>query len=154
LEYDVRSKVNHPRKRFVVRYTGVAEARAGLRFLKALEGLRAGHVQEHSPVVKKIAIVAAVFVLILVLTRIANEIPPEPPSGNTFWLYAQQVVQCSPTQITLVDTHQTETLLEKDASWPDCSLFQKTDVLDFHLSRGEKTRYIGSAKTEWWRRAM
>jgi len=105
-------------------------------------------------VVKKIAIVAAVFILILVLTRIANQIPPEPPSGYTFWLYAQQVASCSPTEITLIDNHQTETHFDKDASWPDCSAFHKDDVLDFHLSRGEKTRFLGDAKTEWWRKAM
>ncbi len=104
--------------------------------------------------VKKIAIVVAVFVLMLLLTRIANEIPPEPPSGYTFWLYAQQVVQCSPTEITLVDNHQGESHFEKDASWPDCSTFHMDDVLDFHLSRGEKTRYLGSEKTEWWRKAI
>jgi hypothetical protein len=111
-------------------------------------------VQDRSPVVKKIAIVAAVSVFILVLSRIANEIPPEPPSGYTFWLYAQQVVQCSPTEITLVDNHQTESHFEKDSSWPDCSTFHKDDVLDFHLSRGENTGYLGSEKTEWWRKAM
>lgn len=104
--------------------------------------------------VKKIAIVAAAFVLILVLTRIANEIPPESPSGYTFWLYAQQVVQCSPSEITLVDTHQAESHFDKDASWPACSTFRKDDVLDFHLSRGEKTGYLGSEKTEWWRKEM
>ena len=104
--------------------------------------------------VKNIAIVAAVFVLILLLTRIANEIPPEPSSGYTFWLYAQQVVQCSPTEITLVDNHQAESHFDKDSSWPECSTFRKDDVLDFHLSRGEKTRYLGSEKTEWWRKAM
>jgi hypothetical protein len=105
-------------------------------------------------VVKKIAIVAAVFVLILVLTRIANEHPPESPSGDTFWLYAQQVMLCSPTEITLVDTHQTESHFEKDASWPDCAVFHKGEVLDFHLSRGGKARYLGSEKTEWWRKTM
>jgi hypothetical protein len=105
-------------------------------------------------VVKKAAIAAAVFFLILMLTRIANEIPPEPPSGSSFWLYAQQVVQCSPTEITLVDNHQTETRFEKDASWPDCSRFGKDDVLDFHFARGQQTRFLGSVKTEWWRKAM
>jgi len=105
-------------------------------------------------VIKKIAIVAAVFLLVLLLTKIANEIPPEPPSGYTFWLYAQQVVRCSSTEITLVDTHQVQAHFEKDASWPDCSTFRKDEVLDFHLSRGEKTRYLGSEKTEWWRKAM
>ena len=52
------------------------------------------------------------------------------------------MVECSPTEITLVDTHQTETHLEKDSSWPECSTFHKDDVLDFHLSRGEKTRFL------------
>jgi hypothetical protein len=103
---------------------------------------------------KKIAIVAAAFVLILLLTKIANQIPPEPPSGYTFWLYAQQVVQCSPTEITLVDIHQAETHFEKDSSWPDCATFHKEDVLDFHLSRGEQTRCRSDEKTEWWRKGL
>lgn len=103
---------------------------------------------------KKIALFAAVFVLILVLTKIANQMPSEPPSGYSFWLYAQHVVQCSPTEITLVDNHQTETHFEKDASWPDCSKFHKDDVLDFHLSRGEKTRFLSDEATAWWRKAM
>ena len=104
--------------------------------------------------VKKIAIVAAVFVLVLFLTKIANEIPPEAPSGYSFWLYAQQVAACSATEITLVDTHQVETRFDKDASWPECSAFSKNDVLDFHLSRGEKTRFLGVEKTEWWRKTI
>ncbi len=103
---------------------------------------------------KKIAIVAAVFVFILLLTKIANQLPPDPPAGYTFWIYAQHVVGCSPTEITLVDTHQTESLLEKDSSWPECSTFHKDDVLDFHLSRGEKTRFLSVEETAWWRKAM
>lgn len=103
---------------------------------------------------KKIAIVAAVIVLILLLTKIANQMPSEPPSGYTFWLYAQQVVECTPTEITLVDNHQAETHLEKDSSWPDCATFYKGDVLDFHLARGEKTRFLGEEKTAWWRKEM
>ena len=99
--------------------------------------------------------VAAVFVFILVLTKIANDIPPEPPAGISFWMYAQQVVACTPTEITLVDTHQTQTSLDKDSdSWPDCSKFHKDDVLDFHLSRGEKTKYLSSENTAWWRKSM
>jgi hypothetical protein len=101
---------------------------------------------------KKIAIVAAAFILILLLTKIANNVPPEPPSGLSFWLYAQQVIGCSETEITLVDPHQTETHLEKDSSWPECSTFQKDDVMDFYLSRGAKTHFIGVEKTAWWRR--
>jgi hypothetical protein len=103
---------------------------------------------------KKIAIFAAAFVLILLLTRIANQIPSEPPSGYTFWLYAQRVLQCSPAEITLADIHQTETHFVKDASWPDCATFHKDDVLDFHLSRGDKTRFLGEENTEWWRKGL
>jgi hypothetical protein len=103
---------------------------------------------------KKILIVTTVFVLILVLTKIANEVPPEPPSGYAFWLYGQQVVDCSPAQITLVDLHQAETQLEKDSSWPGCSSFRKSEVLDFHLSRGEKTHFLSDEQTVWWRKAM
>lgn len=87
---------------------------------------------------KKIVIVAAVFVSILFLAKIATEIPPPPPPGYAFWLYAEQVVECSPTEITLVDNHQTETHLEKDEkSWPPCSSFQKGEVLDFYLAGGK-----------------
>jgi hypothetical protein len=103
---------------------------------------------------KKIAIFVAVFVLILVLTKIANQMPPEPPSGYSFWLYAQHVVQCSPTEITLVDSHQTEAHFEKDATWPDCTTFQANDVLDFHLSRGDRTKFLSDEPTAWWRKAM
>lgn len=103
---------------------------------------------------KKIAIFAAVFAFILLLTKIANQMPPEAASGTAFSLKAQQVVQCSPVEITLVDNHQKATHLEKDASWPDCSVFQKDDVLDFYLSRGEKTRFLSFEKTIWWRKAM
>jgi hypothetical protein len=111
----------------------------------------------HLSATKKVvlaAAVAAVFVFILLLTKIANEIPPEPPSGFAFWIYAQHVVECTPTEITLVDNHQTQTRLDKDSSWPDCSTFHKDDVLDFHLSRGEKTKFLSVEKTAWWRKAM
>jgi hypothetical protein len=100
------------------------------------------------------AAAAAVFVFILVLTKIANDTPPEPPAGISFWIYSQHVVECTPTEITLVDTHQTETLLEKDSSWPDCSNFHKDDVLDFHLARGATTRFLGDEETAWWRKTM
>ena len=103
---------------------------------------------------KRIAIFAAVFVFILLLTKIANQMPPEPPSGTAFSLKAQQVVECTPEEITLVDNHQTQTHLEKDTSWPDCAIFQKDEVLDFYLSRGEKTRFLSDEKTAWWRKGM
>ena len=50
---------------------------------------------------KKILIVTAVFFFILLLAKIANQIPPPAPPGYDFWLYAQQVVKCSATEITL-----------------------------------------------------
>jgi hypothetical protein len=103
---------------------------------------------------KKIAILTAVFLLIILLAKIANQVPPEPPPGTAFSLRAQRVVQCSSDDITLVDTHQKATHLLKDDSWPDCSVFQKDDVLDFYLSRGERTKYLSYDKTEWWRKAM
>jgi hypothetical protein len=103
---------------------------------------------------KKIAIFVTVFAFILVLTKIANQQPPDPPSGTAFSLKAQRIVQCSADEITLVDNHQKATHLEKDASWPDCSTFKKDQVLDFYLSRGEKTRFLSDEPTVWWRKAM
>ena len=103
---------------------------------------------------KRIAIFAAAFVLILFLTKIANQMPPDAPPGVAFALKAQQVVQCSPDDITLLDSHQQATHLEKDASWPDCSVFQKDEVVDFYLSRGEKTKFLSYEQTTWWRKAM
>ncbi len=105
-------------------------------------------------IMKKIAIFAAVFAFILLLTKIANQMPVDAPSGTAFSLKAQQVVECSPNEITLVDNHQKATHLEKDATWPDCSSFQKNQVLDFYLSRGEKTRFLSDEQTVWWRKAM
>jgi hypothetical protein len=102
---------------------------------------------------KKIAAIAAVLVLVLLLTKIANQTPPESPSGYTFWMYAQHV-ECTPGDIALVDVHQTETHLEKDPSWPVCSTFQKDDVLDFHLTRGEKTKFLSDEKTAWRRKEL
>ena len=109
---------------------------------------------ESLPVMKKIAIFAAVFVFILLMTKIANQMPTEPPPGTAFSLKAQQVIQCSPDEITLVDNHQKATHLEKDPSWPDCGAFHKDDVWDFYLSRGEKTHFLSYEKTIWWRKAI
>jgi hypothetical protein len=103
---------------------------------------------------RKIAIFAAVFIFILLLTKIANQVPAAPLSGMAFSLKAQQVVQCSPDEITLVDNHEKATHLEKDSSWPDCSSFQKNAVMDFFLSRGDKTRFLSFERTVWWRKAM
>ena len=103
---------------------------------------------------KRIAIIAAVFCAILLLTKIANEVPPPAPPGTAFSLRAQHVVECSDTDITLVDNHQTATHLDKDSTWPDCSVFTKSEVLDFYLSRGAKTRFLSDEQTAWWRKVM
>ncbi|MFZ0393720.1 MAG: hypothetical protein WCF17_12175 [Terracidiphilus sp.] len=105
---------------------------------------------------KKIAIIAAVFAFILLLTEIANQVPPQPEPGAAFSLKAQKVIECTPTEITLVDKKMTATHLLKDDSWPDCSVFvnDKDAVLDFYLSRGAKTKYLSSERTVWWRKAL
>jgi hypothetical protein len=103
---------------------------------------------------KKIALAIAVFALILLLTKIANQMPADPLPGVSFALKAQQVVQCTPDEITLMDPHQTQTHLVKDKSWPDCSTFQQGQYLDFYLARGEKTGFERDEKTEWWRTKM
>jgi hypothetical protein len=103
---------------------------------------------------KKIAIYAAVGIFILLLTKIANQVPPPPPPGTSFSLKAQTVIQCSPDEITLVDNHYTATHLEKDSSWPECATFRKDNVLDFYLSRGEKTHFLSAENSVWWRKAM
>lgn len=103
---------------------------------------------------KRIAIIAAISVAILFLTKLANEAPPDPMPGIAFSLLAQHVVQCSTSEITLVDNHQTETHLEKDDSWPSCSSFHVGEVLDFYLSRGARTRFLHDEETAWWRKAM
>jgi hypothetical protein len=103
---------------------------------------------------KKIALAAVAFVFILLLTKIANQVPPEPPTGTTFWLKAQHVVQCNATEITMVDPRQTSTHLYKDESWPDCSSYDRDMVLDFKLARGDKTHFISSEQTAWWRKAL
>jgi len=101
---------------------------------------------------KNIALFAAIFAFILLLTKIANTIPADSLSGAAFSLKVQHVVQCTPDEITLVDLHQAATHLEKDESWPDCSTFKKDEVLDFYLSRGEKTKFLSMEKTAWWRK--
>ncbi len=103
---------------------------------------------------KKIATFVAVAMFILLLTRIANQVPQEPPQGSEFSLKAQRVIQCSSDEITLVDNHYKATHLEKDASWPDCSTFEQGEMLDFYLSQGERTHFVSDEKTAWWRKAM
>jgi hypothetical protein len=103
---------------------------------------------------KKFAIYAAVSLFILLLTKIANQVPREPPSGTVFSLKSQRVIQCSPAEITLIDNHYATIHLEKDSSWPECGSFEKDAALDFFLSQGELTHFVSEEETAWWRRAM
>ena len=103
---------------------------------------------------KRIAILVAVFAFILLLTKIANQVPHAAPPGTAFALKAQHVIQCTPAEITLVDGHNDRTHLEKDDSWPDCSTYRPDDHLDFYLSRGDKTRYLSSEPSAWWRNVL
>jgi|ERR1700678_1561387 hypothetical protein len=103
---------------------------------------------------KKILIVAAVFLFIVLLTNLANRIPADSGPGTSFSLMAQKVVACSSNEIVLVDPHQKATRLDKDESWPECGSFQSDQVQDFYLSRGAKTHFLGFAKSAWWRKVM
>ncbi len=103
---------------------------------------------------KKIATFAAAFVFILLLTKIANQVPQTPPPGTTFSLKAQKVIQCSADEITLSDSHEKATHLMKDDSWPDCSAFKKDQVMDFYLSRGDRIKFLSIETTSWWRKSM
>jgi hypothetical protein len=103
---------------------------------------------------KRILIVAAVFLFMVVLTNLANRVPADGASGTSFSLKAQTVVACSSHEIVLVDPHQKATRLDKDDSWPDCSKFEGEKAQDFYLSRGAKTHFLGFEKSAWWRKAM
>ena len=103
---------------------------------------------------KKIAVYAAVGFFILLLTKIANQVPREQPQGTVFALKSERVIQCSQDEITFIDNHYTTIHLEKDSSWPDCESFERDTALDFFLSQGERTHFISEEKTVWWRRAM
>jgi hypothetical protein len=103
---------------------------------------------------KKAATITAVAVFILMVIMIANQTLPSLPPGSSFTLRAQKIVQCSPDEITVMDNHFSATHLDKDSSWPDCSVFKKDDVLDFYLVVGGKTHFVRDEKTSWWRKAM
>jgi len=103
---------------------------------------------------KKILIIAAVFLGIVLLTNLANRVPADNGSGISFSLKAQKVVACSSKEIVLVDPHQKATRLDKDDTWPDCSAFQPDTPEDFYLSRGAKTKFERRESTAWWRKAM
>jgi len=109
---------------------------------------------------KAIAIFATIFALVLLLTKVANQMPPDPPTGIAFSLKAQKVIQCSETDITLVDTHDNKaTHLEIDGirpsgSWPPCSEYKADEVLDFYLTRGEKTHLASAERTSFFRKIL
>jgi hypothetical protein len=105
-------------------------------------------------VMKKILIVTAVFLGIVLLTNLANRVPADNSSGISFTLKAQKVVACSSDEIVLIDPHQKATRLDKDNTWPDCSAFQPDKLEDFYLSRGAKTKFEKREQTAWWRKAM
>jgi hypothetical protein len=101
---------------------------------------------------KKILMIAAAFLFVILLTNLANRVPADGPSGTSFSLKAQKVVACSEKEIILVDPHQKATRLDKDGSWPDCSAFHAGESADFYLSRGEKTHFLRSEESAWWRK--
>ncbi|WP_263360123.1 hypothetical protein [Acidicapsa ligni] len=103
---------------------------------------------------KKILMIAAAFLFIILLTNLANRIPADAAPGTAFSLKAQKVIACSDNEIILVDGHQKSTRLDKDGSWPECSAFVGSEAEDFYLSRGAKTHFLGFEKTAWWRKAM
>lgn len=95
--------------------------------------------------------VVVVVLLVMVLTKIANSIKPSENRGSTFWLERRKVVECTLDEITLEDRRGSQTQLQKDDSWPLCTIFQKDEELDFQLSRGEKTHFVRSQLSGWWR---
>jgi len=103
---------------------------------------------------KRILFVCAGFLLVVVLTHLANRVPDDAASGTSFSLKAQKVVACSQDEIVLMDLHETSTRLDKDESWPDCSSYEANQVQDFYLSHGAKTHFLRNEKTTWWRKAM
>ncbi len=95
--------------------------------------------------------VVVVVLLVLFLTKVANNTKVVENQGAAFWLEHQKVVECSPDEITLEDKRGAQTHLQKDDSWRTCSEFKKDEVYDFQLSRGEKTHYVTCQKAGWWR---
>ena len=102
---------------------------------------------------KKILIIAAVFLFVVLLTNMANNAKVDEPYGYSFSLKAQKVVACNASEITLSDAHNNSTRLDKDDSWPDCSTFKPDQYDDYDLTRGAKTIYKKREKTAWWRKS-
>lgn len=97
---------------------------------------------------------AAVVVVLLVwtLTKISNaNSQKEAEPVASFWLERQQVQTCSDKEILLIDQKGAQAHLVKGEGWPDCSAFPPGAVLDFQLTRGERTKLLKWQKTAWWR---
>jgi hypothetical protein len=103
---------------------------------------------------KRFLFALVVLLIVLFLTKLANDVTPEQKEGISFSLKGQQVVACSATEIVLVNTRKESTHLDKDESWPECSEFTKDDVYDFYLSRGDRTHFLSYEKTVWWRKVV
>jgi len=101
------------------------------------------------PIPKTLAVVVVVLVILL-MTKIANDPRTGQEQNRSFWLEGQKVLQCTPTEITFVDRRYAQTHLQKDGSWPTCSTFESGQPMDFFLARGELTHYIRSQKSAWW----
>ncbi|WP_420239128.1 hypothetical protein ACOBR2_05960 [Telmatobacter bradus] len=95
--------------------------------------------------------ILAVVLMVLLMSKIANDPHVGQTDNHSFWLSGQRVLQCSPTEITLIDNRYAQTHLLKDEnSWPDCSTFEGNQTLDLFLSRGEHTHFIKAQKSSWW----
>lgn len=95
--------------------------------------------------------VVVVVLLVMFLTKVANNTRTTDNQGATFWLNRQKVVECTAEEITLEDQRGSQIHLIKDASWPSCTEFHREEMLDFQLSRGERTHYVKYQPSGWWR---
>lgn len=93
----------------------------------------------------------AVALAIGVMTKIANDPHMNQVDNRSFWLSGQRVLQCSASEITLIDKRYAQTHLLKDEnSWPDCSSFDNNQAIDFFLTHGEHTHFIKAKTSAWW----
>ncbi len=101
---------------------------------------------------KKIMFWTTVLVLGMFLSKFADETSKElEQTGGTMQLRAQKVVGCAKGQVMLESRSGPGTLLDVDASWPDCTTFVSGQYYDFLLGRGEKMKYISAQRLPWWR---
>jgi hypothetical protein len=103
---------------------------------------------------KRVLIVLVVCLAILFLTKLIKDVPQEPKAGYSFVLMGQKVISCSTQEIVLANTNNESNHLDKDDSWPDCSVFSGDELYDFYLNRGEHTHFDHYEKTVWWRKVI